>query len=262
MKNTSAYVGNALIFKAMSMVAGLFKFSFIMGWPHAFFSLGAAIAPLSGELAGNGGSMAFFALNLIVYFIVKGSFAWHYLSYFIPGLFAAFYWSNNSKIVRIVPAALCMFLFIIHPTGSEAAVYSLFWLIPIIVALVKKQTIFMRALGSTFTAHAVGSVIWLYTLNMSADQWIMLIPVVIFERLLLAISMVGMYHALHYAREQVLGIRSNPSTQPSLKLRRAGRAFSPELDEGSGRAEEKLIQPLVVSLSNPFERWFKKSNIV
>jgi hypothetical protein len=203
MKNMSAYVGNALIFKAMSMVAGLFKFSFIMGWPHAFFSLGAAIAPLSGELAGNGGSIAFFAINLIIYFVVKGSFAWHYLAYFIPGLFAAFYWSNNSKIVRIVPAVLCMLLFVTHPTGSAAAVYSLFWLIPIIVALVKNQTTFMRALGSTFTAHAVGSVIWLYTINMSADQWLTLIPVVIVERLLLALSMVACYRILLVVREQV-----------------------------------------------------------
>jgi|ERR1700733_950176 len=196
------YIGSALFFKIMSMLAGFGKFSFIVGSTHAFFSLAGAITPLSGELMGNGGSIAFFLLNFMLYSIFKGSFAWHYFAYFVPGLFAAFYWNNTSKVVRILPAALCMILFITHPIGSAAALYSLFWLIPMAIAMRHQQSDFLRALGSTFTAHAVGSVIWLYTLNMGAHQWLMLMPVVMIERVLLAISTVGVYRVLCLVRDK------------------------------------------------------------
>ncbi len=41
-----------------------------------------------------------------------------------------------------------------------------------------------HALASTFIAHAVGSVIWLYTVPMVASAWLALIPIVACERLL------------------------------------------------------------------------------
>ena len=45
-------------------------------------------------------------------------------------------------------------------------------------------------LGSTFTAHAVGSVIWLYAgLVPNPETWLALIPVVVLERILFASGM-------------------------------------------------------------------------
>lgn len=136
------------------------------------------------------------ALTQISFF---GALPFHFLAYHIPGLFASLYWATQSRLVKIAPAVLCMILFITHPVGASAAVYSLFWLIPICVTLFCKETIFTRSLGSTFTAHAVGSVIWLFTVAMSADQWLALIPVVIIERALFTIGMVVAYKVIAWS---------------------------------------------------------------
>jgi len=89
-----------------------------------------------------------------------------------------------------------MVLFIIHPIGRDAFVYSLYWLIPIILFGYSRKTLFLEALGSTFVAHAVGSVIWLYTVPTTAVSWIGLIPIVAVERVFFAIGMVAVYQII------------------------------------------------------------------
>jgi hypothetical protein len=59
--------------------------------------------------------------------------------------------------------------------------YSLIWLIPFIATFFKERLI-LNSLGATFTAHAIGSVIFLYTFGLTPSVWISLIPVVFIER--------------------------------------------------------------------------------
>ncbi len=104
-----------------------------------------------------------------------------------PMLFAAFYFAKYSKgkfLQAAVPLA-CMALFMLHPVGGQAWYYSLYWLVPLI-ALALPGRLFLRSLGSTFTAHSIGSIIWLYAIPSTPEFWIALIPVVAFERLLFA----------------------------------------------------------------------------
>jgi len=82
-----------------------------------------------------------------------------------------------------------MGLFLIHPIGAAASAYTLFWLIPIAFYYISHKNIFFESLGSTYTAHAVGSVIWLYTVDMTPTAWLALIPLVFIERTLFAIGM-------------------------------------------------------------------------
>ncbi len=106
----------------------------------------------------------------------------------MPTLCALLYWSHESKVIRIGVPALCMILFMLHPVGFYAAPYTLFWLIPMIITLFPNYNLLM-AFGSTFTAHAVGSVMHLYVFNtLSAQAWIALMPLVIIERAILALS--------------------------------------------------------------------------
>jgi len=103
---------------------------------------------------------------------------------FFPLALAALYF--GAKKYKILVASLpiiCMVLFIMHPEGRAAWYYSLYWLIPLVAVFVKKSLIF-RSLGATFTAHALGSVAFLYTFNLPASVWIALIPIVFLERML------------------------------------------------------------------------------
>lgn len=202
-KNLMNPFSNAFLFNALIKLSGIAKVSFILGSHAAFFSASMILVPLSGAFAGIAGSFAFFGIRLALSLLLTATISFHFLAYHIPGLFASLFWANNSKTFRIVPAIVCMVLFLIHPVGSGAALYSLFWLVPVIATLFFKENNFAIALGSTFTAHAVGSVIWLYTVPMTADQWLMLIPVVIVERLLFASGMAITYKVLRWILAQI-----------------------------------------------------------
>lgn len=89
--------------------------------------------------------------------------------------------------------------FIAHPVGAQAWVYSLYWLVPIVLYAVRKKNMFLEALGSTFTAHAVGSVIWIYCDPMTPQAWLTLIPVVLVERLVFASGIVVAYYGIHFS---------------------------------------------------------------
>jgi hypothetical protein len=111
---------------------------------------------------------------------------------FLPIIFAVLYFAKPNKYILIVPAT-AMIAFWLHPEGRQAWYYALYWLIPIVMYFFHKRWIFARALGTTFTAHAVGSVLFLYTMNLPATVWISLIPVVWKERGIMAIGMALTY---------------------------------------------------------------------
>lgn len=188
---------NAVMFNTLIKLGSLAKVSFIVGSQLAFFSLGAICIPLAGAFAGITGALSVFGLRMGINFLLTAQIPLEFLAFHIPGLFASLYWAASNKIVKVLPALACMVLFLVHPVGVQAALYSLFWLIPVYLTLWAPKNLFNTALASTFTAHAVGSVIWMYTVSMTPDQWLMLIPVVIAERLLFAVGMVVAYKVIH-----------------------------------------------------------------
>lgn len=194
-KSIFAFI-NVVVIKLFSFA----KFSFILGSYSAFFSMTATIMPIVGWVGGMQTAFFTFALSMIIR-LLSGSFPLHFLAFYVPGLFAAYSLSTTSKIAKVIPSLLCIFLFICHPIGASAALYSLFWVIPIFCAFYLPQNIFAKALSSTFIAHAVGSVIWLYTVPMSANQWLMLIPIVMVERFFFAFLIVVGYKVVSSIQE-------------------------------------------------------------
>lgn len=177
-------------------LSSFLKTSFIIGSSCAFFSVAPIMIPLSGLLSGISGSFIVFAMSCIIRCVYTPSFSLHLLAYHIPGLFASLYWACDHYIMRLLPAVICFALFLMHPTGSQAALYACLWCIPVGIFLCAPKSTFLHALGSTFNAHAIGSVIWLYTMPMSADAWLCMIPLVLFERVVFAGGMVLVYTSI------------------------------------------------------------------
>ncbi len=174
----------------VSKLLACMKVSFAIGAAWTLFSLRNMIAPLAGAFGGTAGASFFFASNLIYLLLFKKTFLLSQLAYSgIPTFFAGLYWATSSRLIRAGVPALCMFLFMLHPEGMAAWPYAFFWLMPIVLAYRNTESIFVTALGSTFTAHAVGSVLWLYTTSMGASYWYALLPIVPAERLLFAVGM-------------------------------------------------------------------------
>lgn len=141
-----------------------------------------------------------------------------------PVLFATFYFavmaknkkskytiSNEQKWILIIPF-LAIIAFIAHPIGRTVWYYTLFWTIPFIAHLMRKN-LFMRSLGATFTAHSVGGAAWIWAFNLPATVWQGLIPVVIQERLVFAVGITISYIAMRYLLKFLADKKLLPSVQ-------------------------------------------------
>jgi len=111
---------------------------------------------------------------------------------FFPMLFAALYFARKDKFNLIVPA-LAIIAFVVHPIGRSVWYFTLFWTIPIIAYFLRDRFLLARALGATFTAHAVGGALWIWTFSLPATVWISLIPTVAVERMLFALGIVSSF---------------------------------------------------------------------
>jgi len=111
---------------------------------------------------------------------------------FFPMLFAVLYFAKKGKFNFVIPA-VAIVAFVAHPIGRDVWYFSLLWTIPVIAYFLRDRFLFARALGATFTAHAVGGALWIWTFSIPAPVWNSLIPVVIAERLLFAFGITGSF---------------------------------------------------------------------
>lgn len=133
-----------------------------------------------------------------------------------PTLFAVYYFATLKKgpnnWILAVPV-LAMIAFLAHPIGGQVPYYTLFWIIPLI-AYRFRNNIYMRSLGATFTAHAVGGAAWIWAFNLPAGVWNSLIPVVIGERLLFATGIAASF----ILTKKVLTLLASRHVLPKLEI--------------------------------------------
>lgn len=195
------FVGLLLVISSklpISFVWGSYKFS---------FTALTAILPLLGTFYGLGHSLLFTSLLFTGKFILLGSS----ITFGIPTLFAtasmAVQTTKSSKVLNftlhvLLPSA-CMMLFTFHPIGRHASVYSWYWLIPIGIYMTSSRSFFLSALSSTFIAHAVGSIIWLYSVPMTAEQWLGLLPIVAIERITFTCLTSLLYLSINFIKNHI-----------------------------------------------------------
>jgi len=170
----------AIIFTILSLVAFQITVSKIVGSGQSF-TLFELLAPIGGMFLGPflGGLSAFF-VRLINIVLFKQSLDLLTIIRFFPAVLAAAYFGLKTKKTAII-FPICIALFILNPIGRQAWLYSMIWLIPFVATFFKKRLI-LNSLGATFTAHAVGSTIFLYAFGLTPQIWLALIPVVFIER--------------------------------------------------------------------------------
>jgi hypothetical protein len=188
----------AASYAGLAKISGLLKVSFLVGSQMIWFSASNSVFPLAGAFGGVMGSGLVFLIRQLLHFAFFKTVSLSFLAFCIPGFCASLYWATNHYLIRLLLPVACIGLFVIHPIGAQAFIYSLYWLIPVVIYFFPRKSLFLQALGSTFVAHAVGSIIWLYTTSMTASMWMALIPIVIFERLLFTVGMVVAYHVLSF----------------------------------------------------------------
>lgn len=182
-------VVGALGFSVGAAMVSWWKFSFIVGSSMAYFSAVNCVVPLAGAFCGVVGSVMLFGIRFFMR-AALGTLTAPFVLQGIPSLAASFYWSVQSRLFKVAIPLVCMALFWVHPVGIQAAAYASYWFIPVIITVGGFNSVFATALASTFVAHGIGSVIWLYSTGLAAEVWLALIPVVAVERFLFASGMV------------------------------------------------------------------------
>ena len=188
----------AVSYAGVLQLSSLIKLSFVIGSQMIWFSGINAVLPLVGAFGGIAGCGIVFLIRQLIHLFFFKTISLSFLAFCIPGFCASLYWATHSYMVRLMLPVVCMMLFILHPIGGQVWVYSLYWLIPVLLYFIPHRPLFLQALGSTFIAHAVGSVIWLYTVPMTINQFILLMPLVFFERILFAMGMVIAYRIFSF----------------------------------------------------------------
>ena len=208
-----------LLFMALVLVGKQINFSPLVGTENQFFTLFQFFGPIAGAILGPVVGVLSVAFSQVADVFIMGKEANALtLLRMLPMLFAAFYFGtkgmgikgirmNGKPLLKVISSSknalfsiavplLCILAFVAHPVGRTVWFFSLFWLIPILGKLLPENipgSLIFRSLGATFTAHAVGGAIWVWTVPMTAEAWIGLIPIVAYERILFALGIAGSY---------------------------------------------------------------------
>lgn len=177
--------------------------SSIVGGKGAFFGVSNILMPALATSSGIAGWVLFG-----LYLMIKISTKTTLVTTGIPTLLGLISIntekpSRMSLFINIIIPIIAMGAFCIHPVGSTAKVYSLFWLIPIIGEFLYQigfSSIFIRLLTATFVSHAVGSVLWLYLVPSTTATWISLLTIVPAERFVFAASATLISIGIKYIR--------------------------------------------------------------
>lgn len=200
-------VQKKLLFLALFTIVGFISlqipFNKLVG-SNVSFTLFDFFAPMAGGFLGPVfGIVSVFAVEIINLFIKQTPLTTGSIIRLFPTLFAVAYFAiiankkYQGKWMLAIPI-LAILAFIIHPIGRQVPYYALmFWSIPVI-AYFKRDNLFVKSLGATFTAHAVGGAAWIWAFNLPAAVWRNLIPVVIAERLLFATGIAASYILVKY----------------------------------------------------------------
>lgn len=185
------------IFAVLGLIALQVPVTQIVG-SKVKFTLFDFFGPVASGFIGSGPGMIAVFLMQLANFLLHGAKVVDAgtIIRFFPMLFAVLYFGRKSRLILLAPL-VAIIAFNLHPQGRAAWYFSLYWLIPFIGYFWRDRFLLARALGTTFTAHAVGSVLWLYVFNLPTAVWQSLIPVVAMERLLFAMGMVAVYLVLN-----------------------------------------------------------------
>jgi len=192
------------------------KISLIWGSGNLFFSGASMIAPLFGAFFGIGGLGAILLLKKVS---ASALFSTPFFAFTgLPLLFEAMCWSVDYRYSQrtfarfflnfLLPLGAFL-LFIFHPSVGYGFWFGLYWTIPMGIYLAETAglvsvSVVTTAIRSTFIAHAVGSVLWCYTVPMTPGQWLALVPLVAIERFVFAGSMVlGHSVLMHVVRHPI-----------------------------------------------------------
>ncbi len=200
MKVTQKKIFFLALFSILGFVSLQIPFNKLAG-SNISFTLFDFFAPIAGAFLGPlYGIISVLGVEVVNMILKQNPWDTASIIRLFPTLFAVYYFATlrkNQKPWILAVPLISIIVFLAHPYGRQVPQYTLFWLIPLI-AYRLKNNLYLRSLGATFTAHAVGGGAWIWVFNLKAAVWQTLIPVVIAERILFAAGIASAYLVTKY----------------------------------------------------------------
>jgi len=178
-----------VLFSALSFVFYSVNLSYIWGSQAQSFTMFQFIGPVGGGILGPGIGAAIAVGVDFAAKVILGKMSWDLVGFIrlftVAAAALCFGMVRGNKWAGIVIPIAGMLLFWANPVGAEAWGYALLWLIPVAASLFASN-LFARSVASTFQAHVIGSLAFLYLVGLPASAWWALIPLVLVERTLFA----------------------------------------------------------------------------
>ncbi|MCX6723915.1 MAG: hypothetical protein NT155_01925 [Candidatus Staskawiczbacteria bacterium] len=204
-----------IIFTVIGLIAFQISIDRIVG-SNQNFTLFELLGPVGGMFLGPVlGAVSAFVVRMLNVVMFHQKLDFLTIIRFLPAMLAAVYFGLKQKKTAII-FPICIALFLLNPIGRQAWMYSLIWLIPFAATFAKKRLIF-NSLGATFTAHAVGSVIFLYSFGLTPAIWISLIPIVFIERGLFTIGIWASCLAFNFVLDKLTNFKFASALKPFVK---------------------------------------------
>ncbi|MFH1521286.1 MAG: hypothetical protein ABID61_06585 [Candidatus Micrarchaeota archaeon] len=186
------------LFAILALAGMQINFAQLIGTESQFLTFFQFFGPMAGGFLGVFGAVAILGAQVLNGVIFTHKLDLITILRFLPMMFGAYYFSRNFKMklddkLSLIIPILAMAVFWMDPVGQQAWYYALFWTIPIIVKFLP-DNLFLRSLGATFTAHAVGGTIWILGgIPMTPEAWTALLPVTATERIMFAAGIAMSY---------------------------------------------------------------------
>ena len=197
-----------VLFSVLSFLFYTVNLSYIWGSQAQSFTMFQFIGPVGGGILGPGiGAVIAVAVDFAAK-IIFGKMTWDLVGFIrlftVAAAALCFGMVRKEKWAGIIIPIAGMLLFWANPVGAEAWGYALLWLIPIVASFFASH-LFLRSLASTFQAHIIGSLAFLYLVGLPASAWWALIPLVLVERTLFAAGISVTYVFLNSILNYIMG---------------------------------------------------------
>lgn len=182
-----------LMFAILAFMGDRINYSQLLGMDKQYFTFFQFFGPLPAAFLGPFvGILAVSIAQIANFFLLGKTFEIVNIIRLTPMLFAAYYFGTTGRNkLGIIAPIICMAAFMLHPVGQQAWIFSLMWLVPVFARF--SNRLFLKSLGTTFTAHAIGGALWIWTIPSTPEFWILLIPIALAERIAFALGITISY---------------------------------------------------------------------
>lgn len=121
----------------------------------------------------------------------------------LPTLVVTYFLGHSARKTSALIALSSIILFVLYHNFSVASIYSLLWLVPVVLSTARLEGLFWHSMNAVFIGHVCGTFLFVATHTVPDVYWVTLLPVAFVERILMAILLYLSILCMEYVKRWV-----------------------------------------------------------